>query len=80
MASLTTAERMARLRDRRRRGYVMTSVRLDQLEIAKLVALGYLDPAQREKGPALDVAAEAYLSDSLADESRSLPRGCALRQ
>jgi hypothetical protein len=66
MASLTTAERVARLRDRRRRGHVMVSIRLDQVEIGKLVALGYLDPARCEKGPALDDAAEAYLSDCLA--------------
>jgi hypothetical protein len=44
----------------------MVSIRLDQVEIGKLVALGYLDPARCEKGPALDDAAEAYLSDCLA--------------
>jgi len=60
---------MARLRDRRRRGHLIATVRLDKIEMGKLATLGYLDPAQREKGPALDAAAEAYLSDKLVEES-----------
>ena len=36
----------------------------------KLIALGYLgSDVAGEKGPAFDVAAEAYLSDKLAEES-----------
>jgi hypothetical protein len=46
MAQATSAERMTRLRDRRRSGYVIVTVRLDQSEIRKLIALGYLDLAQ----------------------------------
>jgi hypothetical protein len=72
MAPLTAAERMVRLRNRRRHGHLIATVRVDQIEMRKLAALGYLDPAQREKGPALDFAAEAYLSDKLAEESGSL--------
>jgi hypothetical protein len=76
MAQATSAERMTRLRDRRQRGYVIVTVRLDQSEMRKLVALGYLDPAQRHRGPALDAAAEAYFSDKLAEEPALL--GAAL--
>jgi hypothetical protein len=44
---------------------------MDQVELRKLAALGYLDQSLigAEKGPALDAAAEAYLSERLAVES-----------
>ena len=59
---------MARFRDRRRRGRAIVNVGLDQVGMSKLVSLGYLDPAQREQRSALSTAAEAYLSDELAEE------------
>jgi hypothetical protein len=45
-------------------------VRLGPVERKKLIALGYLgSDVAGDKGPAFDVAAEAYLSDKLAEES-----------
>lgn len=66
----TAAERMARTRDRRRRGQAYATIRIDRAERKKLIRLGYLDPSLlgAEKGPALDRAAEAYWSDKLAEE------------
>lgn len=66
----TAAERMRRTRERRRRGQVLATVRVDLLELRKLAWLGYLDPAHigADKGPAFDRAAEAHLSDKLAQE------------
>ncbi len=74
MAQLTAAERMARTRERRRRGQVLATVRIDRIELRKLAALGYLDQSLigAEKGPALDAALEAYFSDKLADETLSM--------
>ncbi|MGA8820115.1 MAG: hypothetical protein WB624_22740 [Xanthobacteraceae bacterium] len=44
-------------------------VRLGPVERKKLIALGYLrSDVAGNKGPAFDVAAEAYLSDRLAEE------------
>jgi hypothetical protein len=62
---------MARTRERRRRGQVLATVRLNQVELRKLAALGYLDQSLigAEKGPALDAAAEA-----LTRWARGLPR------
>jgi hypothetical protein len=58
------------MRDRRQRGHAIAKVRLDPVEMQKLAALGYLDPGTPgDKGPAFDAAAEAYLSDKLAEES-----------
>lgn len=67
----TSTQRVQRTRERRRRGQAFAVVRLDRLERRKLVALGYLDASSvdAEKGPAIDGAAEAYLSDRLWDES-----------
>ena len=42
---------MARLRDRRRRGFVVITCRLNQVEMRELVALGYFDPGPAEEGP-----------------------------
>jgi hypothetical protein len=66
----TAAERMRRTRERRRRGQVLVTLRLDLLELRKLARLGYLDAALigADKGLAFDKAAEAYLSDKLAEE------------
>jgi hypothetical protein len=65
----STAERVTRLRARRRRGEIIATLRVDQVELRKLVALGYLDPdAPHEKGPALDAAVMAYFSDRLFEE------------
>lgn len=59
---------MRRLRQRRRRGRAVAYVELDPIEIRKLVALGYLEPAASgDKGPVFDAAAEAFLSDKLAE-------------
>lgn len=65
---------MARTRDRRRRGQAIAKVRIDTVERQKLVALGYLDHSLigDEKGPAIDAAVEAYLSDKLAEEPVAL--------
>lgn len=66
----STAERVTRLRARRRRGEVMATLWVNQAEIRKLIALGYLDAdAPREKGPALDAAVVAYFSDKLLGET-----------
>ena len=62
-------ERMARMRERRRRSIAIAKVRLGPVERKKLIALGYLGAdVAGDKGPAFDVAAEAYLSDRLAEE------------
>ena len=67
--ALTSTERVYRMRRRRRRGRAVARVELDPIEIKKLVALGYLDPSTAgDKGPGFDAAAEAYLSDKLAEE------------
>jgi hypothetical protein len=70
MARLTKAQMMAGLRDRRRRGIAVAKVRLDPVERRKLIVLGYLDRSllHGERGPAIDAAVEAYLSDRLAEE------------
>jgi hypothetical protein len=69
MRRFTPAERVRRVRERRRRGQILATVRLGPVEAQKLAALGYLDPvAPGAKGPALDTAAEAYISDKLAEE------------
>ena len=61
---------MARTRERRRRGEAIAKLRLDPVERKKLIALGYLDAdVADDKGPPFDRAAEAYLSDKLAEES-----------
>ena len=66
----SAAERMARTRERRRRSIAIAKVRLGPVERKKLIALGYLgSDVSGHKGPAFDVAAEAYLSDKLAEES-----------
>ena len=45
-------------------------MRLGPVERKKLIALGYVDAdVAGDKGPPLDRAAEAYLSDKLAEES-----------
>lgn len=66
---------MARTRDRRRRGQAYATIRIDRVELQKLAALGYLDGSLlgAEKGPAIDAAAEAYLSDKLAEERGITP-------
>jgi hypothetical protein len=71
MARFTAAERVRRTRERRRRGQAVATVRIDRIERQKLAALGYLDPSllAAEKGPAIDAAVEAYLSDKLLKES-----------
>jgi hypothetical protein len=81
MARSTAAERMARTRERRRRGQVLATVRIDRIEMRKLASLGYPDPSLvgAGKGPALDAAAEDYLSDTLALETVPVVRqsgGC----
>jgi hypothetical protein len=64
------AERMQRTRARRRLDMAIAKVRLGPVEREKLVALGYLDAdVTGDKGPPFDRAAEAYLSDKLAEES-----------
>ena len=61
---------MTRMRERRRRSIAIAKVRLGPVERKKLIALGYLGTdVGGDKGPALDVAAEAYLWDKLAEES-----------
>jgi len=48
-------------------------IELDPIEVKKLVALGYLDPAARgDKEPAFDASAGTYLSDKLAGEPAAL--------
>jgi hypothetical protein len=69
---ISGAERVARFRARRRRGYVLAAVRVDRNEIRKLVALGYLDAPVTAKGPTLDAAIEAYFSDKLIEEPDAL--------
>ena len=60
---------MARMRERRRRGIAIAKVRLGPIERKKLIALGYLGAdVAGDKSPAFDEAAEAYLSDKLAEE------------
>ena len=68
MSSTPSRERQRRLRDRRRRGQSIAKVRLGRIEMKKLAALGYLPSAfvLAEKGPELDAAVEAFLSDKLA--------------
>ena len=70
--AISGAERVARFRARRRRGYMLTTLRVDQIEIRKLVALGYLDAPVTARGPTLDAATEAYFSDKLFDEPGAL--------
>lgn len=65
--ALTSTERSKRLRTRRRHGQLLAAVRIDRMEIRKLVALGYLDAPIAAKGPALDAAVEAYFSDKISD-------------
>ena len=69
---ISGAERVARFRARRRRGDLLAIVRVDQIEIRKLVALGYLDAPVPAKGPTLDAAIEAYFSDKLIEEPDAL--------
>ena len=67
----TVAERVAKHRQRRRRGRAIAYIELDPVEIKKLVALGYLDAAsadEGDKGAAFDEAAGLFLSDKLAEE------------
>ena len=60
---------MARTRERRRRNIAIAKVRLGPVERKKFIALGYLgSDVSGHKGPAFDVAAEAYLSDKLAED------------
>jgi hypothetical protein len=68
---LTSTQRVYRTRDRRRRGQSLATVRLDRVERQKLAALGYLDRSLlgADKGPAIDAAVEAYVSDRLAAEA-----------
>jgi hypothetical protein len=65
---------MRRTRERRRRGQVLATVRLDLVELRKLAWLGYPEAALigADKGPAFDKAAEAYLYDKLAEEDVTL--------
>ena len=66
----SAAERMARTRERRRGGIAIARVRLGPVERKKLIALGYLDAdVAGDKGPPFDRAAEACLSDKLAEVS-----------
>lgn len=66
--AMTSTERSKRLRGRRRRGEAIAIIRINRAERERLVALGYLDQSLlgAEKGPALDLAVEAYVSDELA--------------
>jgi len=67
----TSTQRVQQTRERRRRGQSLATIRLDRIERQKLAALGYLDRSllAAEKGPAIDAAVEAYLSDRLAAEA-----------
>ena len=67
----TSTQRVYQTRERRRRGQALATIRVDRIERQKLVELGYLDRSLlgADKGPALDVAVEAYLSDRLAAEA-----------
>jgi hypothetical protein len=64
------AERVHKLRQRRRRGHRIARIELDPIEVKKLVALGYLDAAASgDKEPAFDSAAALFVSDKLAEVS-----------
>jgi hypothetical protein len=67
----TSTQRVYQTRERRRRGQSLATVRLDPIERQKLAALGYLDGSllAAKKGPAIDAAVEAYLSNRLAAET-----------
>ena len=64
----TKAQLMAALRERRQHGLAVVKVRLGRVERERLIELGYLDRSlvAAEKGPALNRAVEAFLSDELA--------------
>jgi hypothetical protein len=65
----TSTARMARLRERRRRGRRLVAiVEIDLMERQKLVALGYLETSVPDRS-ALNSAVTAYFSDKLLTEN-----------
>jgi hypothetical protein len=64
MARLTAAQKMAHMRERRRRGQALVKIKLDRSEVRKLAALGYLDRSltAAERGPNRGVSTRMRLS------------------
>jgi hypothetical protein len=60
-AKSTGAIRMARLRERRRRGFYCYTVEVSEADIVKLVARGYLDRLRRDDTTAVEAAVGAVL-------------------
>ena len=73
MLPTTSAERMRRLRERRREGAVVVSVEIEPEAIAELQRLGWLAPWQRSDP-------EAVADAVLALESRAIGIGLRPRQ
>ena len=64
MADRTTVERMRRYRQRKRRGLTCVMVRLNKVEIDRLVKAKYLDEDQTGDQMALQEAVTAFVSDA----------------
>lgn len=63
----TSAERMRLHRQRRRKGLRAVRFLLSPIEIEALVRRGYLGDQRRSDPAALQLAAEAFISDSFFD-------------
>jgi hypothetical protein len=66
---MSSAQKVARLRARRRKGRLVTPLETDAEERRKLVVLGYLSAEGRDGDrAALTAAVQAYFSDKIAAE------------
>jgi hypothetical protein len=52
---------MARLRDRRRRGYVCYMIEVSDADVSNLVSRAFLDPQRRDDPAAIETAIAAVL-------------------
>ena len=65
VSPLSSAERMRRYRERRRRGLSCINVQLRQSEVDALIGRGLLQPAERQDRNALAAALHRYLDANL---------------